>query len=206
MEEAYINGYKSGRRMTREEIHRLRRFYTRLAVLLAVSVIVLIVSVVVVAKPEPVVIEIEIVEQPEVEQPDEAEKVAEAVIGTIGTEREKECFGYNATYVMQVITAECGHDEELCKAVCQAIKNTSRKYGKYTPEEICKLYRYAEPSNFITDEARNSFVSAFVYGEVYSAIEDATLFYNPLYGVSKYHESNEFVTEVNGVRFYREAV
>ena len=44
------------------------------------------------------------------EDPNESEKIAAAVIATIGTDREVECFGYNATYVLKMLTAECGDD------------------------------------------------------------------------------------------------
>ena len=139
------------------------------------------------------------------EAPSEAELIALACVESIGTETELETIGYNMTYVMQVITAEGGTDQDMCLACAQALFNTCVKLqAKYNPEEVCEKYQYTQPASFISDEARYACEQIFLYGNIYEKVEDATIFYNPKYGWSAYHESQEFVCEINGVNFYRE--
>lgn len=140
-----------------------------------------------------------------VEEPNESVMIAIACASAVGTESEVEVIGYNMTYVMQVITAEGGTDREMCLACAQALFNTCVKLqSKYNPEEVCEKYQYTQPASFISDEARYACEQIFLYGNMYDKIEDATIFYNPKYGWSTYHESQEFVCEINGVNFYRE--
>lgn len=140
-----------------------------------------------------------------VEEPNESEMIAIACANTVGTESEVDVIGYNMTYVMQVITAEGGTDREVCLACAQALFNTCVKLqAKYNPEEVCEKYQYTQPADFISDEARYACEQIFLYGNMYDKVEDATIFYNPSYGWSAYHESQEFVCEINGVNFYRE--
>lgn len=94
--------------------------------------------------------------EPDCEDPAESDKIAAAVIATIGTEREQECFGYDATYVLKMLTAECGDDGELCWAVATAIFNETVKLGnRYTPVDVingnndAKYHLTAEPADFI---------------------------------------------------------
>ena len=139
------------------------------------------------------------------EDPNESELIAQACIASIGTDREIETIGYNMTYVMQVITAEAGTDKEMCLGCAQALFNTYIKLNShYNPEEVCEKYQYTQPADWISDEARYACEQIFIYGNMYDAVDDATIFYNPSYGWSAYHESQEFVCEINGVNFYRE--
>ena len=157
------------------------------------------------ALPEPVQEHHPITVMPDYESLGESELIARAVIATIGTEREESCFGFSATYVLQVLTAEAGYDEELARGIAQCICNTTNKLqSRYTPVEVCRMYRYADPVSWYSDAAYNAFCDIMVRGEVCEAVEDATVFYNPIYGYSEYHESCELVTEINGVRFFRE--
>lgn len=140
-----------------------------------------------------------------VEEPNESEMIAIACASAVGTENEVEVIGYNMTYVMQVITAEGGTDQDMCLACTQALFNTCVKLqAKYNPEEVCEKYQYTQPASFISDEARYACEQIFLYGNMYDKVEDATIFYNPSYGWSAYHESQELVCEINGVNFYRE--
>lgn len=140
-----------------------------------------------------------------VEEPNESVMIAIACASAVGTESEVEVIGYNMTYVMQVITAEGGTDGEMCLACAQALFNTCVKLqAKYNPEEVCEKYQYTQPASFISDEARYACEQIFLYGNMYDKVEDATIFYNPSYGWSAYHESQELVCEINGVNFYRE--
>lgn len=127
------------------------------------------------------------------------------LISSIGTNREIETIGYNITYVMKVITAEGGTDQEVCLGCAQSLYNTYIKLNSYyTPEKILEEYQYTQPEDWISDEARYACEQIFIYGNMYDKVEDATVFYNPSYGWSSYHESQEFVCEINGVKFYRE--
>lgn len=140
-----------------------------------------------------------------VEEPNESVMIAIACASAVGTESEVEVIGYSMTYVMQVITAEGGTDEEMCLACAQALFNTCVKLqAKYNPEEVCEKYQYTQPAEWISDEARYACEQIFLYGNMYDKVEDATIFYNPSYGWSAYHESQELVCEINGVNFYRE--
>lgn len=139
------------------------------------------------------------------EDPNESELIAQACIASIGTNREIETIGYNMTYVMKVITAEGGTDQEVCLGCAQSLYNTYIKLNSYyTPEEILEEYQYTKPEDWISDEARYACEQIFIYGNMYDKVEDATVFYNPSYGWSSYHESQEFICEINGVNFYRE--
>lgn len=154
------------------------------------------------AAVEPIV---EVLEQP-IEDPLESYHIAQAVEASIGTPEETQTFGYNATYVMEVLTGEAGSDYEQCLAVSQALFNACTEWGgKFSPEEMCKEYKYTKPAGFITDQARQAFLKVFVYGEMYDGIGDSTIFYNPsICGYSSYHESQIYVATIHGVKYFQE--
>lgn len=105
----------------------------------------------------------------------------------------------------RIITAEGGHDYTVCHAVATACYNAYNSLGgELDPAEVCKEYQYAAPATFITDEARGACKAVFVDGQRCNEIGKSTIFYNPLYGWSNYHESQRFVVELNGVRFFEE--
>lgn len=113
--------------------------------------------------------------------------------------------GYDFELMCSVITAEGGTDKEVCLAVAQCLMNTCEKHDwKYDPTEMMEMYRYAAPADWVSDEARDACVEVFLNGGTYSAVGDATLFYAPRYCNSEWHEQQEFVCEVNGVRFFKE--
>lgn len=142
---------------------------------------------------------------PDYDIPDESEAIEEAVMATLGTENERTAFGYNATYVLRVLTAEAGYDEEVAHGVAQCLFNTCVKLNNtVTPEDVCHLYQYAEPLSWYSETAAEALRDVLLGGRMYAPVEDATVFYNPSYGWSSYHESCEFITEINGVRFFRE--
>lgn len=108
-------------------------------------------------------------------------------------------------YIVRVITTEGEYDKEICLAVTQCLYNACEKYDwKYTPRQMLEMYHYTYPSNVISNEAMDAYYAIFVAGEKYSAVQDATIFYAPKYCNSTYHESQIFVTEINGVRFFKE--
>lgn len=108
-------------------------------------------------------------------------------------------------YILRVLTTEGGHNYEVCVAVAQCLYNTCEKYDwEYTPAQIIELYQYAYPANFISEEALTAYDRIFLEGFVCTPVEDATIFYAPEYCHSAYHESQIFITEINGVRFFKE--
>lgn len=146
------------------------------------------------------------------EDPNESEKIAAAVIATIGTEREQECFGYDATYVLKMLTAECGDDGDLCWAVATAIFNECVKLNnRYTPVDVisgsndANYHLTAEPADFISEAALTYFCKVFVRCDLCPEIGKANVFYNPeLVDGVPFHETQEYVTTISGVRFFRE--
>lgn len=108
-------------------------------------------------------------------------------------------------YIVRVLTTEGGYDYEVCLAVAQCLYNTCEKYDwEYTPAQIIEMYQYAYPSNFISEEALTAYKEIFLDGVVCTEVEDATIFYAHEYCHSAYHESQIFITEINGVRFFKE--
>lgn len=152
--------------------------------------------------------------EPDCEEPAESDKIAAAVIATIGTEREEECFGYDATYVLKMLTAECGDDGELCWAVATAIFNETVKLGnRYTPVDVingnndAKYHLTAEPANYISEAALTYFCKVFVRCDLCPDIGKATMFYNPaLMTEIPSHEQHKYITTISGVRFFEECV
>lgn len=146
------------------------------------------------------------------EDPFEGEKIAAAVIATIGTEREEECFGFDATYVLKMLTAECGDDSDLCWAVATAIFNECVKLGnRYTPVDVingnndAKYHLTAEPADYISEAALTYFCKVFVRCDLCKDIGKATLFYNPAYMLTiPSHEQHKYITTISGVRFFEE--
>lgn len=111
--------------------------------------------------------------------------------------------GYDYDYVCRVIMAETGgeYNEDLTLAVCQAVVNAAVE-NNWTPEEVCINYRYTSPHAYTSDFIQDICDRVFIQGEVYEASGNAQVFYNPYYGHSSYHESQSFVCEIGGVRFF----
>lgn len=140
------------------------------------------------------------------EDPDEAEKIAEAVIAAIGTDRELETFGYNVTKVLQIVTAEAGNDTDQCRGIVQALSNACNRHRtRYTPEDVCREYQYTTPASWVSDAALNAFCEVFVYGKTFIDIGNATVFYNPnIAGHSEYHEEQIYVCSIGDVKYFEE--
>lgn len=141
------------------------------------------------------------------EDPDEAEKSADAVIAAIGTDREFETFGYDVTKVLQIVTAEAGNDVDQCHGIVQALFNACNRHrSRYKPEDVCREYRYTTPANWVSEAALNAFCEVFVYGEMFADIGNATVFYNPqIAGHSEYHEGQIYVCSIGDVKYFEEA-
>ena len=110
---------------------------------------------------------------------------------------------YDYDYVCRVVMAETGgeYNEDLTLAVCQAIMNAATE-NSWTPEEVCNNYQYTSPHPYTSDFIQEICDRVFLYGEVYEDSGNAQVFYNPSYGHSSYHESQIFVCEIGGVRFF----
>lgn len=125
----------------------------------------------------------------------------------IGEDDEEDVFGYDATYVINIITAEAGGDGiDQCLAVAQCIYNAQKFLEfEYTPEEICEKYKYCKPAKEPVQDAVDAFIQIFIDNEFYEDVEDATVMYNPtICGQSKFHESQIYVTTINDVRYFKE--
>lgn len=108
-------------------------------------------------------------------------------------------------YVLRVLTAEAGTDELLCGCIAQALYNACEKHDwKYTPAEMMRKYQYTNPASWVSEAAERAYDEVFCCGYVYGSIGKATVFYAPQYCSSDYHESQRFVVEINGVRFFEE--
>lgn len=113
--------------------------------------------------------------------------------------------GYDFELMCRVITAEGGTDREVCMGVAQALYNACEKHEwLYSPTEMMVKYRYTTPASWVSDEALSACTDVFLNGVTYDPVNDATLFYAPRYCSSSWHESQNFVCEINGVRFFSE--
>lgn len=123
-------------------------------------------------------------------------------------ERKEAAPSYDATdYVLRVLTAEVGNDEALAYCVTQCLYNACEKYGwEYTPAEMLVKYQYTGPSDWISDVVRRAYDDIFQCGVTCTTVGDALYFYAPEYmdGKVPWHETQRFIVEVNGVRFFGE--
>lgn len=129
------------------------------------------------------------------------------LVSYIGAEDEEDVFGYDATYVINIITAEAGGDGiNQCLAVAQCIYNAQKFLEfEYTPEEICEKYKYCKPSKEPVQDAIDAFIQIFIDNEFYEDVGDATVMYNPtICGWNNYHESQIYVTTIKDVRYFKE--
>ena len=111
--------------------------------------------------------------------------------------------GYDFDMVCRVVTAEAGTDRDLCMAVAQCLFNSCcREEWKYPPTQILEQYGYTEPADWISETAREACQAIFEKGEKYYPVQNAEYFYAPQYVSSEWHESQEFITEIGGVRFF----
>ena len=106
-------------------------------------------------------------------------------------------------YVLRVLTAEAGDDEVLCGCVAQCVYNACQREGwEYTPAGIMQQYGYTAPASWISGAARRAYDQVFCSGVTYTEVADALYFYAPKYCESAWHESQRFIAEIHGVRFF----
>ena len=124
---------------------------------------------------------------------------------TEDVEETSDGVGYDFELMCRVITAEGGTDREVCMGVAQAPYNACEKHEwLYSPTEMLGKYRYTSPADWVSDEAKDACVEIFLNGNTYDPVGNSTVFYAPKYCDSSWHESQNFVCEINGVRFFSE--
>lgn len=112
---------------------------------------------------------------------------------------------YEETVLFRIITHEGGTDQTACYLVTQALYNACKKYNwQLSPLEMAYRYQYASPLEWHSKEAQKAYEDIFINGLVFSEIGNATVFYAPAYCSSSYHESQIFVYETHGIRFFEE--
>lgn len=106
-------------------------------------------------------------------------------------------------YVLRVITAEGGTDQLVCNGVVQCLYNACQRDGwAHSVTGILREYQYTGAADWISDEARSAWDAVFCSGVTFVDFGDALYFYAPAYGESPWHESQRFVAEIHGVRFF----
>lgn len=190
---------------TKSIAHRRRRAKTRIrqaAVLLTVAAvaagIVMVISSVATEKPA---VSDAAAEQPtaivttpaeSAQTPDQAEPTVRFYLST--SERDT---------VERVVMAEAGGESfEGQMLVAQCILNAAEKEG-VQPSEAVVIYSYTSSRPDPTQSVKDAVAAVFDRGEV--AIDAPVMyFYNPALVTSDWHESQIFVAEVGGHRFFAE--
>jgi hypothetical protein len=105
--------------------------------------------------------------------------------------------------VESVVMAEAGGEsQEAQRMIALCILNGCEKEN-VEPDELIELYRYTkrrpEPSESVQEAVQA------VFDEGVKDYGNILYFYAPGLCVSDWHESQEFVTEIDGIRFFGEA-
>lgn len=109
---------------------------------------------------------------------------------------------YDYDKVMRVVTQEAGDDLDLCLATCQCIMNACNATG-LNPEEIIDTWGYTFPADWISEESATACMQILCSGETYEPVGNANVFYSTWGGFySEWHETQEYITTLNGVRFF----
>ena len=105
--------------------------------------------------------------------------------------------------VERVVMAEAGGESfEGPMLVAQCILNAAEKTGT-APSEAVVTYKDAKARPNPTQSVRDAVAAVFDAGET-ATDEPVMFFYNPARATSKWHESQIFVIEVGGHRFFME--
>lgn len=105
--------------------------------------------------------------------------------------------------VERVVMAEAGGESfEGQVLVAQCILNACEKDGE-RPPEVVVAYKYAKGRPTPTQSVRDAVTAVFDAGET-SVTAPILYFYNPNKTTSRWHESQEFIVEVGGHRFFAE--
>lgn len=105
----------------------------------------------------------------------------------------------------KIVMGEAGGESYEGKlAVAQCILSACKRDG-IEPSEVRTQYRYAGWSETYTADVERAVYAVFHDGERVCE-EDIIFFYAPRWCTSKWHESQLFVTEIGGHRFFAERV
>ena len=105
--------------------------------------------------------------------------------------------------VERVVMAEAGGESfEGQMLVAQCILNAVEKTGT-APSEVVVAYRYTKARPEPTQSVKDAVAAVFDNGEEITS-EPILYFYAPAWTTSKWHESQVFVIEVGGHRFFAE--
>lgn len=108
------------------------------------------------------------------------------------------------TLIEQVVSAESrGEPYDGQLAVAQCILNACIK-DDITPEQAIVKYKYTTNRAEPTDSVKEAVAAVFDRGEFITE-EPLLYFYNPELVTSNFHESQDFVIEINNHRFFKEA-
>ena len=105
--------------------------------------------------------------------------------------------------IASVVQAEAGGEPYAGKvAVAQCIFQAVQDDG-ITPREAVKKYSYAKARPEPSAEAYEAVDNVFLYGHTVTS-EPIKYFYSPANVYSQWHETQDFVLEINGHRFFAE--
>ena len=105
------------------------------------------------------------------------------------------------TELCEVVMAEAGGEcYEGQMAVAQCILNACLKDGIRPPEAVVK-YQYTDKRKMPTESVKTAVTKVFANGEKITN-EEILFFYAPKYCKSEWHESQRFVAEIGGHRFF----
>lgn len=105
--------------------------------------------------------------------------------------------------VERVVMAEAGGETYAGQmAVAQCILDACEKTGKQ-PSEAVEVYQYTTPAKEATSSVRDAVAAVFDEGYTVSP-EPILFFYAPRWTSSAWHESQIFVMELGGHRFFAE--
>lgn len=105
--------------------------------------------------------------------------------------------------VERVVMAEAGGEPFKGQMlVAQCILNAAEKTGT-APSEVVGMYQYTNSRPEPTESVRDAVAAVFDQGEAVTG-EPILYFYNPAIVASHWHESQIFVIEVGGHRFFAE--
>lgn len=140
---------------------------------------------------------------------DDSEVTAEKVENYIDEAKEKaiEMTDYYTlteqeyTEVCEVVMAESGAEcYEGQMAVAQCILNACLKDG-IRPTEVYTRYKYSKTRKTPTDSVKSAVNAVFKDGEKVTE-EEILYFYAPKYAKGTFHETQRFVIEIGGHRFF----
>lgn len=104
----------------------------------------------------------------------------------------------------EIVMAEASTDFYGQALIAECMLNTAALNG-WTIPEVVENYGWTESRVEPSESVIWAIKSVFDYGYRPSGGELITVFYNPKMVDSEYHESQEFVLEHRGVRFFRES-